>query len=149
MKYYIFYFIILINILCYHFHKSYVNAWLKHVICRYVLLINIISIFQMYCLIYVYDSLLYLSSYGKFPENSCARLQHAHAFPAYISRSPYVCFTQVNDLCSLSAARDGRADFINSGQISLSSSGVYYTLKSQRNRIAHPHTVKSKAPLKI
>jgi len=58
-------------------------------------------------------------------------------------------FKQVNDLCILSAARDGRADFINSGQISLSSSDVYYTLKSQRNRTAHPHTVKSKAPLKI
>lgn len=89
-------------------------------------------------LYYIY---LYLSSCGKFPENSHPRLQHA--FP-----SPLCLFKQINDLCILFAARDGRADFINSGQISLSSNDVYYTLKSERNHTAHPHAVKSKGSAK-
>ena len=65
-----------------------------------------------------------------------------------LSLSPLCLFKQVNDLCILSAARDRRADFINSGQISLSSNDVYYTLKSQRNHTAHPHAVKSKGSAK-
>jgi len=65
-----------------------------------------------------------------------------------LSLSPLCLFKQVNDLCILSAARDRRADFINSGQISLSSNDVYYTLKSQCNHTAHPHAVKSKGSAK-
>lgn len=79
---------------------------------------------------------------GKFPENS-------HAAATRAQFSPQCLFKQVNDLCILSTARDGRADFINSGQISLSSGNVYYTLKSQRNHAAHPHAAISKALLKI